>query len=65
MFATTVRALARGTYIATLVILAFPNVNVELAIGRFILVQFLSMLRGFAAGVMFAFIFGHGRLLVT
>jgi hypothetical protein len=60
VFATPMRALARRTYIATLVIMAFFNINLELTIGCFVLVQLLSMFLGFTTAVLFAFMLGHG-----
>jgi hypothetical protein len=53
------RALSRWAYIATLIILTFLDINLELTIRCFVLVQFLSMFLGFATAVLFAFMLGH------
>jgi Na+/citrate or Na+/malate symporter len=59
VLAPTMRALSRRTYIATLVVLSFLDINMELTIRCFVLVQFLSMFLGFTTAVLFAFMLGH------
>jgi hypothetical protein len=50
--------------VSTFVIVAFLDIHLKLAICSFILMQLLSVLGGFAAGVMLAFLFlCHGQLL--
>jgi hypothetical protein len=59
VLATTMRALSRWAYIATLIILTFLDIDLKLSIRCFVLVQFLSMFLGFATAVLFAFMLGH------